>query len=83
MPQIRDPRKPEVMLWLSTLEGEQRLLMLLAMKFAFRYLEHDREWSALIKRSREEVKPTAERHAEILLRSGRIASNLKEELAAA
>jgi truncated hemoglobin YjbI len=57
--------------------------MLLAMKFAFRYLEHDREWAALIKRARDEVKPTAEQHAEVILRAGRIASNLKEELEAA
>ena len=58
--------------------------MLLAMKFASRHLEHDREWSALIKRSRDEVKPTAEQqHAEIVLRAGRIAASLKEELAAA
>jgi hypothetical protein len=81
--QIRDPRKPEVMLWLSTLEGEQRLLMLLAMKFAFRYLEIDREWAALIKRTCDDVKPTAEQHAEIVLRAGRITANLKDELAAA
>jgi hypothetical protein len=83
MPQIRDPRKLEVMLWLSPLEGEQRLVMLLAMKFAFPYSENDREWSALIKRGRDDVKPTANRHAEIILRAGRIAGNLKEELAAA
>jgi hypothetical protein len=57
--------------------------MLLAMKYAFRFLEHDREWSALIKRSRDDVKPTAQQHAKIVLRAGRIASNLKEELAAA
>jgi hypothetical protein len=57
--------------------------MLLAMKFASRYLEKDREWSALIKRSRDNVKPTAQQHAKIVLRAGRIASNLKEELEAA
>jgi hypothetical protein len=83
MPQIRDPRKPEVMLWLSTLEGELRLTMLFAMKIAFRYLEHDRGWSALIKRTCDEVKPTTKQHAEIVLRATRVAGNLKEELAAA
>jgi hypothetical protein len=43
MPKIRDPRRPEVMLWLSTLDGEARLTMLLALKYAFPYLEAIKE----------------------------------------
>jgi hypothetical protein len=72
-----------VLLWLSTLDGEQRLTMLLALKYAFSYLTSNREWAALIKQAGAELKLSAKQHEEIVLRAGRIASNLKEELAGA
>jgi hypothetical protein len=58
MPKIRDPRRPEVMLWLSTLEGEARLTMLLALKYAFPYLEAVKEWRDLTERVSDELKLT-------------------------
>jgi hypothetical protein len=83
MPKIRDPRRPEIMLWLSTLEGEERVTMLLAMKYAFRYLEHDREWAKLIERACDEVNPTPQQNEGIITRAGKVAANIKKELEAA
>jgi hypothetical protein len=80
---IRDPRRPDVMLWLSTLGAEERLTMLLALKYAFRRLEVDKDWAGLIKRTCDELKPTPEDHADIVLRAGKVAASIKAELAAA
>jgi len=83
MPKIRDPRRPEVMLWLSTLDGEARLTMLLALKYAFPYLEAVKEWRELIKRASDELKLTPRQHEDVVRRAGKIATNIKAELEAA
>jgi hypothetical protein len=76
MPQIKDPRKPEVMLWLSTLEGEQRLR-------AFPSLQKSREWTSLIERASVEFAPSADQRGELARRADRVAENLHQELEAA
>jgi hypothetical protein len=80
---IRDPRHPAVMLWLSTLGLEERLTMLLALKYAFAYLENNGDWRAAIKRTCDELKPSKHKHEEIVVRAGRVAASIKADLGAA
>lgn len=79
---IRDPRHPAVMLWLSTLGLEECLTMLLALKYAFAYLDNDRDWRAAIKRTCDELKPSRQKHEEIVVGAGRAAASIKAELGA-
>jgi hypothetical protein len=64
---MRDPRTPEILAWLEAMRplGE-RLAVMHAMTFAFPLLKNDRVWLARIDAVIGELRPTAERHAEIL-----------------
>lgn len=77
---IRDPRRPEVMLWLSTLGPRERLIMLVALKFAFRRLENDREWGEMIRVACEALKPSPDENAEISVIAGCVPSHIRADL---
>lgn len=68
------------MLWLSTLGPRERLVMLRALKFAFRRLENDREWSELIRAACAVLNPSPEEDAEISVVAGRVAAGIRAEL---
>jgi hypothetical protein len=69
------------MLWLSTLGLEERLTLLLALKYAFAYLDNNRDWRAATKRTCDELTPSKQKQ-EIVVRAGRVAASIKAELAA-
>lgn len=54
--------------------------MLLALKFAFRRLENNREWSELIRVACEALKPSPDENAEISVIAGRVASHIRADL---
>jgi hypothetical protein len=77
---MRDPRTPEILAWLEgMLPLDERLAVMHAMTFAFPLLKNDRAWLARIDAVIGELQPTAERHAEILVKAGNISRHLKCE----
>jgi hypothetical protein len=78
---MRDPRTPEILAWLEAmLPLDERLAVMHAMTFAFPLLKNDRAWLARIDAVIGELQPTAQRHAEILVKARKISGRLKREL---
>jgi hypothetical protein len=78
---IRDPRTPEILAWLEAmLPLEERLAVMHALTSAFPLLKNDRAWLMRIDAAIGELQPTTERHAEIVVKAGKISGRLMREL---
>lgn len=77
-----DPRTPEILAWLDTLDLAERLAAMHAMMIAFPALQRSRDWKARLAALRGELQPTAGQLGDILKATGAIAGRLKDELAA-
>jgi hypothetical protein len=78
---MSDPRTPELFALLDDLELEQRLVMMLALSFAFLVLKNDAVWKADIAAITNELAPSPEQHADITLAALKMSGRLREELA--
>jgi hypothetical protein len=74
-----DPRSPELFQWLADLDLEQRLATMHALSFAFPVLKNDRLWQGDITTITDELAPTPEEHAAIMMAALRMSGRLKQE----
>ena len=76
---MHDPRTPELFQWLDDLDLEQRLSVMHALSFAFPRLKNDSLWQADIAAVTDELAPTPEENAAIMMAALRMSGTLKRE----
>jgi hypothetical protein len=76
---MHDPRTPELFQWLDDLDLEQRLSVMHALSFAFPRLKNDSLWQSHIAAVTDELEPTPEENADIMVAAIRMSGNLKRE----